>query len=112
MLEACNLLQSCFPEFGFLHRPSFADELLTSSVETTMLYAILAVTGRFIPELVSQHAGPEATGDFYAAKAEIAVMAHVLDDPDPVVVQSLLLISLHHWGACNGSRAWMLAGML
>jgi hypothetical protein len=77
-----------------------------------MLYAILAVTGRFIPELVSQHAGPEATGDFYAAKAEIAVMAHVLDDPNPVVVQSLLLISLHHWGACNGSRAWMLAGML
>jgi hypothetical protein len=38
-------------------------------------------------------------------------MARILDSPDPVIVQSLLLISLHHWSACKGHSAWMLAGM-
>jgi hypothetical protein len=112
MLQACDLLQACFPEFGFLHRPSFTDQLVAGSVDTAKLHAILSVTARFMPSLVSGHDGPEAAGDYYAARAETAVMARVLDDPDPATVQSLLLISLHHWGACNGNRAWMLAGML
>jgi hypothetical protein len=111
MQQACDLLQTCFPEFGFLHRPSFADQLLTGDVETARLHAILSVTARLIPSLVLKHGGPEAAGNHYASKAETAVMARVLEDPDPAIVQSLLLISLHHWGACNGSRAWMLAGM-
>jgi hypothetical protein len=111
MLQACHLLQTCFPEFGFLHRPSFTDQLVAGSVNTAKLHAILSVTARFMPSLVSQHRGPEAAGHYYAARAETAVMARVLDAPDPEIVQSLLLISLHHWGTCNGSRAWMLAGM-
>ena len=111
MLQACNLLQTCFPEFGFLHRPSFTDQLVAGSVDTAKLHAILSVTARFMPSLISQYGGPEAAGNYYAARAETAVMARVLDEPDPATVQSLLLISLHHWGACNGSRAWMLAGM-
>jgi hypothetical protein len=111
MLQACDLLQTCFPEFGFLHRPSFTDQLVAGSVEIANLHAILSVTARFMPSLISQHGGPEVAGDYYAARAETAVMARVLDAPDPEIVQSLLLISLHHWGACNGSRAWMLAGM-
>lgn len=110
MLQACDLLHIHFPEFGFLHRPSFIDQLLNDSVETARLHAILSVTARFMPSLVSQHGGAEAAGNFYAAKAETMVMSHVLDSPDHATVQSLLLISLHHWGACNGSRAWMLAG--
>lgn len=110
MLQACDLLQTHFLEFGFLHRPSFIDQLLNGSVETARLHAILSVTARFMPSLVSQHGGPEAAGSFHAVKAETTVMSHVLDSPDPATVQSLLLISLHHWGACNGSRAWMLAG--
>jgi hypothetical protein len=110
MLQACELLQAHFPEFGFLHRPSFVDQLLEGSVETARLHAILSVTARFMPGLVSQHGGPEAAGEFYAVKAETSVMLRVLDSPDPATVQSLLLISLHHWGACNGTRAWMLAG--
>lgn len=112
MLQACHSLQACFPEFGFLHRPSFTDELLAGSVDTARLHAILSVTARFLPTLISQHGGPEASGDHYATKAEAAVMARILDSPDPVIVQSLLLISLHHWGACKGHSAWMLAGML
>jgi hypothetical protein len=111
MLQACDLLQAFFPEFGFLHRPSFVDQLLASNVETARIHAILSVTARFMPSLVSQYGGPEAVGDFYAAKAETAVMLRVLDSPDPATVQSLLLISLHHWGACNSTRAWMLAGI-
>ena len=111
MLQACDLLQTCFPEFGFLHRPSFTDQLVAGSVETARLLAILSVTARFMPSLVSRHGGPEAAGNHYAAIAETAVMARVLDDPDPATVQSLLMISLHHWGTCTGSRAWMLAGM-
>jgi hypothetical protein len=110
ILQACNLLQSCFPEFGFLHRPSFADQLLAGDVETARLHAILSVTARFMPNLVSVHGGPEAAGNYFATKAETTVMARVLEAPDPAIVQSLLLISLHHWGACNGARAWMLAG--
>lgn len=110
MLQAFNLLQSCFPEFGFLHRPSFADQLLAGDVETARLHAILSVTARFMPSLVSIHGGPEAASNHYATKAETTVMTRVLDTPDPAIIQSLLLISLHHWGACNGSRAWMLAG--
>jgi hypothetical protein len=111
MLQACDLLQTLFPEFGFLHRPSFVDQLLGGSVETARLHAILSVTARFMPTLVPGVGGPEAAGEFYAAKAETAVMLRVLDNPDPATVQSLLLISLHHWGACNGTRAWMLAGI-
>jgi hypothetical protein len=111
MLQACDLLQTYFPEFGFLHRPSFVDQLLAGSVQTARLHAILSVTARFMPSLVSQHGGPEAAGHFYAAKAETTVMLRVLDSPDPATVQSLLLISLHHWGACNSTRAWMLAGI-
>jgi hypothetical protein len=110
MLQACNLLHSCFPEFGFLHRPSFADRLLAGDVETARLHAILSVTARFMPSLISVHGGPEAASNYYATKAENAAMARVLDAPDPAIVQSLLLISLHYWGACNGPRAWMLAG--
>jgi hypothetical protein len=96
MFQACDLLQSSFPEFGFLHRPSFTDQLLASDVETSSLHAILSVTAVFIPSLVSEHRGPEAAENYYAAKAERAIMARVLDAPDPVIVQSLLLISLHH----------------
>ncbi|CAJ2503304.1 Uu.00g106980.m01.CDS01 [Anthostomella pinea] len=111
LLQASNLLQSLFPEFGFLHRPSFTDELLEGRVEPMRLHAILSVTARFVPTLVSQHGGPEAAGGFYAARAETAVMLRVLDSPDVGTIQSLLLVALHHWGACNGSRAWMLAGI-
>jgi hypothetical protein len=111
MLQACDLLQTLFPELGFLHRPSFVDKLLAGGAESARLHAILSLTARFMPSLVSQHGGPEEAGDFYAAKAETAVMLRILDSPDPATVQSLLLISLHHWGACNSTRAWMLAGI-
>jgi hypothetical protein len=73
MLQACDLLHTLFPEFGFLHRPSFVDQLLGGSVETARLHAILSVTARFMPTLVPWVGGPEAAGEFYAAKAETAV---------------------------------------
>lgn len=111
VIKACELLFRLFPEFGFLHRPTFSDHIRAGSVDSIKIWAILSVTARFIPEIADAHENPETAGEFYAEKARSAVMLQILDRPNPDTIQTLLLVGLHDWGACKGFRAWMLTGM-
>lgn len=110
VIKACELLSRLFPEFGFLHRPTFSDHIRARRVEIVKIWAILSVTARFIPEIADAHENPETAGVFYAEKARSAVMLQILDRPNPDTIQTLLLVGLHDWGACKGFRAWMLTG--
>lgn len=87
------------------------DQLDARLVHQTKLWAILAVTARYIPELTALHGGPQAASDLFAQKARAAVMDRIVDKPDTDTVQILILVGLHDWGSCNSFRAWMYTGM-
>lgn len=111
LVEACDSFLKLFPEFGFLHRPSFNDQLRAGLVDGVKLYAILAVTSRYVPSLTARYGGSRATSEYFAQRSQDAVMKRVLDKPDPEVVQILILLGLQDWGTCNSFRAWMYTGM-
>lgn len=111
LMEACELLFKLFPEFGFLHRPTFIDQLQNNQLDPVKLCAILCVTSRYMPRLVARHGSPNQAADYYAQEASKPIMDRVVDRPDPDTVQILLLLGLHDWGSCRSFRAWMYTGM-
>ncbi|KAI7155157.1 hypothetical protein KC349_g7180 [Hortaea werneckii] len=85
------------------------------------LLAFLALTARFHPKLVAHHSpatstrssNPLIASEYYAAAANERLV-QCLDHNyvhDIERCQASLMLGLHEWGMCRGSKAWIIIGM-
>ncbi|KAH7346090.1 fungal-specific transcription factor domain-containing protein [Pyrenochaeta sp. MPI-SDFR-AT-0127] len=115
ILEACTKFNQKFPELRFLHLPTILNAVRglkgagdasreSSSKLQLLLTAIVAVH-------VSMTKGKSTlpTADQIVSKVWLHVA--LLEPPDLVVVQTLLVLSMFEWGKGNGHKAWMISGM-
>lgn len=108
----------CSTELPFLHEEVFHTRVHQPAAERSadtqiFLLGMLALTARFIPDLVAFHStsdpsDPLAASEFYAEAFAARLDAPALTgQPSLERVQGLLMISLYHWGMCRGQRAYM-----
>lgn len=108
----------CSAELSFLHEDVFRTRVRQPAAERSadtqiFLLGMLALTARFIPELVAYHSPSDLSDALAASEFYAEAFAACLDAPALTVqptlerVQGLLMINLYHWGMCRGQRAWM-----
>ncbi|KFY83000.1 hypothetical protein V498_08340, partial [Pseudogymnoascus sp. VKM F-4517 (FW-2822)] len=108
----------CSTELPFLHEEVFHTRVHQPAAERSadtqiFLLGMLALTARFIPDLVAFHStsdpsDPLAASEFYAEAFAARLDTPALTgQPSLERVQGLLMISLYHWGMCRGQRAYM-----
>lgn len=100
-----------FPEFGFFHQPTFLKLLDNKAIPKSLLCGILALTARFIPELVQLYGTPWRASETFANHIRQTIMSQVATTMDINMGQTLLMLSLYDWGNGDGSRAWTYNGM-
>ncbi|RFU35518.1 hypothetical protein B7463_g822, partial [Scytalidium lignicola] len=92
-----------------LHEPSIRSNAKTGELKPILAVAILALTARFMPDLVEYHGSVQNACDYFAnaIRAELILEA---DKPSLDKIHSLLLLTLHEWGSGRGARAWVYIG--
>ncbi|KAJ5887949.1 hypothetical protein N7495_007990 [Penicillium taxi] len=100
-----------FPEFGFLHKPTFLEYDYNDELSSLKLCAVMALCARYMPETVSLYGSPLAASNHFAGYVRKEVMEHVAVHADIEIIQTLVLLGLHDWGCCNGFSAWIYIGM-
>jgi hypothetical protein len=87
-----------------LHEPSVRSAAKTGELKPTLAVAILALTGRFMPELAEIYGSSQEACDYFAnaIRAELLLEA---DKPSLEKIHALLFLSLHEWGSGRGARA-------
>ncbi|KAK9415747.1 hypothetical protein SUNI508_10225 [Seiridium unicorne] len=106
MSAACQSFVQRFPEFGFIHQPTFFQDLQSGLVTPLKSAAILALCSG--NKDFAQH---EDIVDRCADFARQNIIAKVLDRPDADTVQTLIILSLYEWGNGRGFQSWMYLGM-
>jgi hypothetical protein len=106
LLEAIDLFfQHFYPDLLFsLHEPSVRLAAQSRKLNPILAVAILALTVRFMPDLVERHGSVQEACDYFgnAIRAELLLEA---DKPSLDKIHALLFLSLHEWGSGRGARA-------
>jgi hypothetical protein len=90
--------------FFSLHEPSLRSAAQDGTVKPILAIAILALTARFIPQLVKEHGSPVAACDYYANSIRSDLLLQA-DKPSLEIIHALLFLSMHDWGSGRGARA-------
>lgn len=125
-------------DLPFLHPPTFLKPLRQSSLQSPnsgfgdpasgplpalsplLLLAFLALTSRFHPQLVAYHStstskqNPQIAAEYYASACRNRIASMYGGDPgvpDLQRIQAMLMLGLHEWGSCQGSKAWVTVGI-
>ncbi|KAB2574991.1 hypothetical protein BFW01_g12016 [Lasiodiplodia theobromae] len=125
-------------DLPFLHPPTFLKPLRQSSLQSSnsgfgdpasgplpalsplLLLAFLALTSRFHPQLVAYHStstskqNPQIAAEYYASACRNRIASMYGGDPgvpDLQRIQAMLMLGLHEWGSCQGSKAWVTVGI-
>ena len=109
--KAFHIYVRQFPEFGFFHQPTFLKLLDNNAIPKLLLCGVLALSARFIPELVQIYGTPWKASENFANHVRQTIMSHVAMAMDINTGQTLLMLSLYDWGNGDGSRAWTYNGM-
>ncbi|KXT03223.1 hypothetical protein AC578_4800 [Pseudocercospora eumusae] len=101
--------------------PSDSASTARPPASTEFLLAFLALTARFHPKLVQHHSPPTANrasnpliaSEYYAAAANERLASIWTDNRNHDIerTQAALMLGLHEWGMCRGSKAWLTVGM-
>ncbi|KAH8901122.1 hypothetical protein GQ53DRAFT_614883, partial [Thozetella sp. PMI_491] len=110
VLLACSIFSRKFPELRFLHLPSFSrkariawgDERAPGQAKVRLLCAAVVSLCTPLPE----HEVP-----LERLLAYIRASLSVIDYPDLMTIQTLVVLSMYEWGAGSGYRAWMYSGL-
>jgi len=127
-------------DLPFLHPPTFLRPLRQASMQPPstasvasppatarppgspeFLLAFLALTARFHPRLVARHSpstsqrasNPLIASEYYSAAAHERMALMWSDNRVPQAIewiQAALMLGLHEWGMCRGSKAWLTIG--
>lgn len=82
-----------------------------SSQTEGFLLGMLALTARFVPELVQHHTGSTGQGrdfeasDFYALALRARLHGDDLCQPSMMRCQALLMLGMYLWGMCRGRQS-------
>ena len=115
ILQAATAFCRKFPEFRFLHLPSFTkavrqhatsnphnrEECLPRSKLQLLCASILALCGRYIKS--------NLPADRYASYVRENIQ--IIDGPDIYTAQTLVVMSVYEWSTANAYRGWMFSGM-
>ncbi|KAB8229537.1 uncharacterized protein BDW43DRAFT_303108 [Aspergillus alliaceus] len=98
--HASRIFVKQFPEFGFVHKPTFFEHGLQDEIPSIKLCAILALCSRYLPELSN------IFGHFANVVRE-NIMSYMAQYPGIDAAHALILLSLYEWGEGNGFQAWI-----
>lgn len=114
--RAAHVFIAHFPELGFLHMPSFSQELKEledmagkpdapqspgpATGVTVFCYALVALCTPVMQD--------DCDAETYASFARRGIME--ADLPDRRTVQTLLVLAMYEWGSGRAYRAWAYSG--
>ncbi|GME32417.1 putative chitinase 1 precursor protein [Neofusicoccum parvum] len=107
-IQDCERALALWP-FPCFHRPGFMRQLKEGHLPQTLNYAILSSGARASPGLIHHFGSPGGASEFFAEKAQANIFSS-MDCPSIPDVQSLCLLSMHHWGSGRGTRAFVYLG--
>ena len=97
--------QHFYPDIFFsLHEPSVRSSAQSGTLKPLLATTILALTARFIPELVQRHGSGTAAGDYFADPIR-PILLMGADKPSLEKIHGFLFLSLHEWGSGRGATA-------
>lgn len=81
-----------------------------------LLLGILTLSARFHTGLIKHHApgqspDPLAASEYYANALTARLNAVTLSAPSIELIQALLMLGLHEWGMCRGTKSFILVGI-
>ncbi|KAK3898923.1 hypothetical protein C8A05DRAFT_37477 [Staphylotrichum tortipilum] len=112
MQECERVISKTLPACVAFHKPSFLQQLKNTSLDPTMVNALLTTGARHSPPMIRRyggHGGGSAAAEHFAAKT-IGLIMQALDQPSLADIQSLCLLVIHEWGCRNAVRAYIYLG--
>ncbi|KAK4234027.1 hypothetical protein C8A03DRAFT_38213 [Achaetomium macrosporum] len=112
MQECERVISNTLPACVAFHKPSFLQQLKNTSMDPTMIHALLATAARHSPAMIRRyggHGGGSAAAEHFASKA-IHLIGQALDQPSLADIQALCLLVIHEWGCRNAVRAYIYLG--
>ncbi|KAE8420750.1 hypothetical protein BDV36DRAFT_306237 [Aspergillus pseudocaelatus] len=112
VIRASRIFAQQFPEFGFVHKPTFFEYSLQDGIPAIKLCAIMALCARYIPEMVDQYGSPHRASEYFANVVRENIMSYMAQHPGIDAVHAMILLSLYDWAEGNGFQAWIYTGDL
>ncbi|KAH8891784.1 hypothetical protein GQ53DRAFT_137009 [Thozetella sp. PMI_491] len=115
MAECERVISKTLPACVAFHKPSFLQQLKNTSMDPTMVNALLTTAARHSPAMIRRygghggHSGGSTAAEHFAAKTVNLVM-QALDQPTLADIQALCLLVIHEWGCRNAVRAYIYLG--
>lgn len=103
------MVSKTFPACVAFHKPSFVQQIKSTSLDPSLIYGLLTCAARTSPNLIRRYGGPTAAAENFAAKA-ITLINQNLDHPSLADIQALCLLIIHEWGTRNAVRAYVYLG--
>lgn len=107
--EVKNSYLRCSYKWSFHHIPTLLQKVRDESLDLGVMWAILALSIRFVNEPPAPYETSTEASNAYAAHAR-QLLQPSLESPSLARLQALLMITGHSWGAGDGARAWMYLG--
>ncbi|KAK3943235.1 hypothetical protein QBC46DRAFT_377880 [Diplogelasinospora grovesii] len=112
MQECERVISKTIPACVAFHKPSFLQQLKNTTMDPTMVNALLTTAARHSPAMIRRyggHGGGTAAAEHFASKT-IALIMTALDQPGLADIQALCLLVVHEWGCRNAVRAYVYLG--
>ncbi|KAK3318061.1 hypothetical protein B0H66DRAFT_532571 [Apodospora peruviana] len=112
MQECERVISKTLPACVAFHKPSFLQQLKNTSMDPTMVNALLTTAARHSPSMIRRygaHGGGSAAAEVFATKT-INLIMQALDQPSLADIQALCLLVVHEWGCRNAVRAYIYLG--
>jgi hypothetical protein len=115
MQECERVISKTLPACVAFHKPSFLQQLKNTSMDPTMVNALLTTAARHSPAMIRRYGGHGAHGagstaaEHFAAKTS-NLINQALDQPSLADIQALCLLVVHEWGSRNAVRAYIYLG--
>ncbi|KAH6683548.1 fungal-specific transcription factor domain-containing protein [Plectosphaerella plurivora] len=113
MIAECERIVSrTYPACVAFHKPTFITQLKNSTIEGSLLYALLCTAARSSPNLIRRYGaqgGATGAAEHFAIKAMNLIQLN-LDTPSLADIQAMCLIIIHEWGSRQAVRAYVYLG--
>ncbi|KAL7755501.1 hypothetical protein ACKLNR_014599 [Fusarium oxysporum f. sp. zingiberi] len=96
--------------YHLLHKPSYMRKLKNGTLPPVLILTVCAVAARFTSNPLVSSSGPEfLRGEEWASHAR-DICTRRYEWPTLTILTCLLILCLHEFGTCQGSRSWALGG--
>lgn len=110
LVAVVNIFTKKFPEFSFIHLPSFVKQIQRGSHHDALMVAILALVGPLLLGSELEWGGKLLPSDIYAEHTWQILSESLYEKPKIQNAQALLILALYYWGARGFYKSWMYTG--